>query len=285
MSERNRWSHLILALASLVGAVAFLYPFLAGGAPRDVAVPASSALLQQSPLFAVVIVVLCLGAILATLGTGAMNARMIAILGVLTAANAVLRAVPGPAGFAAVFTLPVLCGYAYGATFGFLLGALSLMASALIGGGIGPWLPYQMMALGWVGLTSAWIPDLRRRPRLEVLVLAAWALLWGFLFGAIMNIWFWPYINQPQQSAIYWEPGHGLIEVLRRYAGFYLLTSLWWDLARAIGNGLLTWLMARPVLGLLRRFERRFFFLWVEQPMDNERAASAEASGPGLAGG
>ena len=172
MSERDRWSHLILALASLVGVVAFLYPFLAGGAAQEAGGTASSALLQQSPLLTVVIVVLCLGAILATLGTGAMNARMIAILGVLTAANAVLRAVPGPAGFAAVFTLPVLCGYAYGATFGFLLGALSLLASALIGGGIGPWLPYQMMALGWVGLTSAWIPDLRRRPRLEVVVLA-----------------------------------------------------------------------------------------------------------------
>ena len=69
----------------------------------------------------------------------------------------------------------------------------------------------------------------------------------------------------------------GLIEVLRRYAGFYLVTSLWWDLARAIGNGLLTWLMARPVLGLLRRFERRFFYLWSEQPMDEKVTAPGEA--------
>ncbi|MHB1317036.1 MAG: ECF transporter S component [Anaerolineae bacterium] len=265
MNERTRWAHLILLLASLVGVVAFLYPFFTAGSPQGSTGAPAPAAIQQSPLFTIVIVALCLGAILATLGSGAMNARMMAILGVLTAANAVLRAVPGPAGFAAVFTLPVLCGYAYGATFGFLLGSLSLLASALIGGGIGPWLPYQMMALGWVGLTAAWIPDLRRHPRLEVVLLGACALLWGFLFGAIMNIWFWPYIYQPQQSGMYWEAGQGLQETLKRYATFYLVTSFWWDLARATGNALLTWLMARPVLSLLRRFERRFFFTWTEQ--------------------
>jgi energy-coupling factor transport system substrate-specific component len=257
VSGRNAWAHLVLLLASLVGVLAFLYPFLSAGAAG-----APDALLRQSPLLTVAVVTLCLGAILATLGTGAMNARMVAILGVLTAANAVLRAVPGPAGFAAVFTLPVLCGYAYGATFGFLLGSLSLLASALIGGGVGPWLPYQMMALGWVGMTSAWLPRLRRWPRAEVPVLAVWSVLWGFAFGAIMNIWFWPYISQPQDPGLYWEPGQRLIETLRHYAAFYVLTSLWWDLARAVGNGLLTGLLGRPVLTLLRRFERRFSYTY-----------------------
>lgn len=138
MTARTRPAHLILLLASLVGVVAFLYPFIGSGLAQT---PGAAASMSQSPLLTIAIVVLCLGAILAMLGTGAMNARMVAILGVLTAANAVLRAVPGPAGFAAVFTLPVLCGYAYGATFGFMLGALSLLASALIGGGIGPGCP------------------------------------------------------------------------------------------------------------------------------------------------
>jgi len=80
-----------------------------------------------------------------------------------------------------------------------------------------------------------------------------------------MNIWFWPYIYAPQQSGMYWERGQGLIESLRSYAVFYVVTSLWWDLARASGNALLTGLMARPVLTLLRRFERRFFFAWTDQ--------------------
>ena len=289
MSARTRPAHLILLLASLVGVIAFLYPFIASGLVEAPGTTGGAAAVSQSPLLTIAIVVLCLSAILAMLGTGAMNARMVAILGVLTAANAVLRAVPGPAGFAAVFTLPVLCGYAYGATFGFMLGALSLLASALIGGGIGPWLPYQMMALGWVGLTSAWIPDLGRWPRLEALLLAIWALLWGFAFGAIMNIWFWPFIVQPQSGTMYWQPGQGVLEALKRYGVFYVTTSFWWDLARAIGNALLTWLMARPVLGLLRRFERRFFFVWEAQtesgPGVGSLPAEGTGAGPGLAGG
>jgi len=286
MTARTRPAHLILLLASLVGVVAFLYPFIGSGLAQT---PGAAASMSQSPLLTIAIVVLCLGAILAMLGTGAMNARMVAILGVLTAANAVLRAVPGPAGFAAVSTLPVLCGYAYGATFGFMLGALSLLASALIGGGIGPWLPYQMMALGWVGLTSAWVPDLRRWPRLEAVLLAIWALLWGFAFGAIMNIWFWPFIVQPQPGSMYWQPGQGILETLKRYGVFYLTTSFWWDSARATGNALLTWLMARPVLGLLRRFERRFFFVWQAQteagPDGGAQSDEFVDAGPGLAGG
>ncbi|MGI6368371.1 MAG: ECF transporter S component [Anaerolineae bacterium] len=275
MKVRIGWTHLILLLATLVGLLAFLYPFFAGVVPQAGTLPSGAH--PQSPLLALTVILLCLAAILATLATGAMNARMVAILGVLTAANAVLRAVPGPAGFAAVFTLPVLCGYAYGATFGFLLGALSLLASAMIGGGIGPWLPYQMMALGWVGMTSGWLPRMDRYPRLEALVLALWSLLWGFGFGAVMNIWFWPYIMQPQQSAMYWSPGAGLLETLKRYGVFYVTTSLWWDAARAIGNGLLTWLMAVPVLRLLRRFQRRFFFVW---DRSIEQASTTDPSPP-----
>ena len=279
--KRKEWAgQVILALASLIGVVAFVYPFFLMSGEQ--AIPLDQAMqLQEAPLLTILIVTLCLGAILATLGTGVMNAKMVAILGMLTAVNAVLRALPGPAGFSAIFTLPILCGYVYGATFGFLLGSLSLLASALIGGGIGPWLPYQMMAAGWVGMTSAWIPRLYRWPKLEVLALGFWALVWGFLFGAIMNIWFWPYIFQPAQSEMYWAPGLSLGQVLQRYAVFYLFTSLWWDLARAVGNAALTWLLAQPLLQLLRRFERRFHYEWtpIVSRSPSFRGAAAERDG------
>jgi len=45
-----------------------------------------------------------------------------------------------------------------------------------------------------------------------------------------------------------------------RYAVFYVTTSLWWDLGRAAGNVLLIGLFGLPVLRLLRRFGRRFYF-------------------------
>lgn len=254
----------ILALASLIGVAAFTYPFFIPTLPQAPVQNAAHA--QDAPLLTSVIVIACLAAILATLSSGEMNSKTVAILGILTAMNAVIRAVPGPAGFSLVFALPILCGYAYGATFGFLLGALSLLASALIGGGIGPWLPYQMLATGWVGLTSAWLPDMRRWGKAETLILGLWGVIWGFLFGAIMNIWFWPYIYQPQREPIYWQPGMSLGEALRSYALFYALTSFWWDVGRAAANALLIWLFGPAILKLLRRFQTRFYFTILPKP-------------------
>jgi energy-coupling factor transport system substrate-specific component len=193
-------------------------------------------------------------------GSGGLNAKMVASLGVLTAVNAVLRVVPGPAGFSAMYVLPILCGYCYGATFGYLLGVLSTAASALLGAGIGPWLPYQMFVIGWIGLTSGWLPRLSGRPRLEVGMLAAWGLLWGLGFGFVLNVWFWPFVYDPTQAGLYWQPGAGPLNAFKRYLAFYAVTSLWWDLGRAAGNVVLIGLFGAPVLRLLRRFGRRFTF-------------------------
>ena len=196
--------------------------------------------------------------------SGGLNAKMIAVLGMLTAINAVLRAIPGPAGFSALFALPILAGYCYGATFGYLLGVLSIAVSALLGAGIGPWLPYQMFTIGWIGLTSAWLPNMRRHPRFEAAALALWGFFWGLAFGFIMNIWFWPYIFDAAQAQVYWQPGSGPLEALKRYLAFYLLTSSWWDVGRAAGNAAMLAFFAGPVLRLLRRFGKRFTFLTLE---------------------
>ena len=92
----------------------------------------------------------CLTAVFANLTGRQMTSKLVAVLGMLVAINAVLRAVPGPAGFNAIFVLPILTGYAYGATFGFLLGSLSLLVSALIGGGVGPGSPTRCSRpAGW----------------------------------------------------------------------------------------------------------------------------------------
>ena len=252
---------LIILFASAVGVLAFLYPFFSLDPAEQTSGLAASAHAQDAPFVLLLLVGLCLGAILANLHNGQMNSKMVAVLGVLTAMNAVLRAVPGPAGFSLVFVLPILCGYAFGGTFGFLLGALSLLVSAFIGGGVGPWLPYQMFTTGWVGLLSSWLPDMRRLGRGEALILAGWGFLLGLVFGAIMNIWFWPFVMAPTGSDMYWSPGIGLPETLKRYLVFYGVTSLWWDLARAAGNLLLIALFGGAILKVLRRFRARFNFL------------------------
>lgn len=249
----------ILALVSAIGVAAFLYPFFRPQA-REGASLNAMAHAQDAPLLFVILIILSLGAVMGNMVGSGLNAKMIAVLGVLTAINAVLRVIPGPLGFSAMFILPILTGYCYGATFGYLLGALSLAVSALIGAGIGPWLPYQMFTIGWVGLTSAGLPNLSHHPKLEVVALCAWGLFWGLAFGVVMNVWFWPFIFDQTQAGMYWQPGAGPLETLKRYAVFYAVTSLWWDMGRAGGNIILIALFGRPILKLLRRFGQRFTF-------------------------
>jgi energy-coupling factor transport system substrate-specific component len=247
----------ILTVASVIGMGSFLYPFFMPQQGERLGMAHS----QDALLVFVLLVVLCLAAVLSSVSAGLMNAKLIAIMGILTAANVVLRGVQGPGGFTLVLLLPILCGYAFGPTFGFLLGVFSMGVSAFVGFGVGPWLPYQMFSAGWVGLLSGLLPRLERHPRAEAGMLAVWGLVaGGFAFGALMNVYFWPFFFSPGQGEIYWQPGLGLAETLQRYLAFYVLTSLWWDLARALGNFALLLLFAAPVLRLLRRFQQRFHF-------------------------
>jgi energy-coupling factor transport system substrate-specific component len=258
-------STLILALASGLGAWAFLYPFFAPAARQ--AAGEGMAHADDAPLIFILLLGLCLVVIVANLETRRMDARVVAVLGVLVSINATLRLIPGPAGFSAMFFLPILCGYVFGADFGFLVGALSLLVSGIITSGVGPWLPFQMFATGWMGLISGWLPRLSRHSRLEVVLLALWGAWCGFLFGIVMNLWFWPYLLAPaggqvsgQTNAAVWEPGIGLLPNLARYGIFYLTTSVWWDTGRSVGNLALVLVLGAPVLRLLRRFRQRFQF-------------------------
>lgn len=253
---------LILALASALGVWALLVPFLdpattleaqAAGAAR------AAARAGEAPLLFGLLAGLSLVVLVAGLETGRLDARGLAALGVLLAINAVLRLVPGPAGFSAVFLLPILCGYTLGAGFGFLLGALTMVVSGLLAGGLGPWVPFQMLAAGWIGLASGWLPDLRRLPRWELAMLAVWGAVAGLAYGALVNLWFWPYLA-PDVAAATWEPGLGALAALQRYGLFFATTSLWWDAGRALGNVVLVLAAGAPLLRLLRRFADRLRF-------------------------
>ncbi len=264
MTKSQFLSTLILALASVLGGWAFLYPFFSPTPQRP---PMGMAHTDDAPLIFILLLGLCLVVIVANLETRRMDARVVAVLGVLVGINATLRLVPGPAGFSAMFFLPILCGYVFGADFGFLMGALSMLVSGIITSGVGPWLPFQMFAAGWMGMASGWLPHFSGRGRLEVFLLAVWGALSGFLYGLVMNLWFWPYLVSPgggpaagELGSTTWEPSVGLLQTLVRYGLFYLTTSLWWDAGRAIGNLLLLLLLGAPVLRLLRRFRQRFQF-------------------------
>lgn len=253
-------SALTLTVASGVGIAAFLYPFILSSAPRA----ESQAHAGDAPLMFGILVALAAMLFLVELSSGGVNAKVASALAVLTVAAAALRVPVLPAGGSAFFFLIMLGGYVFGPRFGFLLGALALFVSSFISGGFGPWVPYQMFASGWLGLTAGWLgalrPKLHRAPWVEVAILTVFGVSWGFLFGAIMNLWFWPYVASGE--SVSWTPGLGLAETVRRYWAFYILTSAAWDFWRGIANVALIALAARPVLAILVRFRERFSVRW-----------------------
>jgi energy-coupling factor transport system substrate-specific component len=246
--------------------VAFLYPFWLPALPRLQNTGMAHA--GDAPFVLTLLVGFAFAVLLLEVQEEAINAKVIALLGVLVAINSILRfaevAVPGPGGFSPVFLLIVLTGYIFGARFGFLMGALTMLVSSMITGSAGPWLPYQMFTAGWMGMSAVLCRPLVRMidgqgKAREVAVLAAFIGLWGMLYGAIMNIWFWPYMPGNAAAA------GGVMATLQRYGAFYLTTSLLWDLARLAGNVALMAAVGLPVLRVLRRFQLRFAFTYAPQ--------------------
>jgi energy-coupling factor transport system substrate-specific component len=74
-----------------------------------------------------------------------------------------------------------------------------------------------MFAAGWVGLVSGWLSHADDRPRAETLMPVIWDLIIGLAYGALMNIYFWPYVFASSAADMYLQPGVGVIETLRRF--------------------------------------------------------------------
>ena len=128
------------------------------------------------------------------LSEGAIDAKAVVLLGLLAACFAALRvASPGINGFESEWFLLILAARVFGRGFGFVLGAVAFFASGLITGGIGPWLPFQMVAAGWVGFGAGCLPPLRGLP--ERLLLATYGVVAALVYGLLTNFWFWPFLG------------------------------------------------------------------------------------------
>lgn len=253
-------SSLALALTSAIGLAGFLWPFVVEpGAALD------SSHSGDAPWLFVAILPLLAAVVLSEITSGGMDAKSVAMLGMLSAVGGALRALgPGMAGLEPSFAVIVLGGRVFGRGFGFVLGATTLFAGALITGGVGPWLPFQMMAAGWVGFLAGSLP--RARGRTEVALVAGYAAAAGLAFGMVMNIWFWPFASYgPEVTYVAGDP---LVENLRRYGLFYLTTSLLWDIGRSLVSVLVIGLAGSALLRALRRAARRAAF---DAPVTFER--------------
>lgn len=249
---RRRATALLVA-ASALGVVAFGWPLFAS--PSSAVDMAHSA---DAPWIFVVLVPLLLCVLLAELADGALDAKAVALLGVLAACGAAMRLPSGGvAGFEPVFFLLVPAGRVLGRGFGFVLGALTLFVSALITGGVGPWLPFQMFGAAWIGFFAGCLPPMRGRA--EVMMLALYGAVAALAYGLVLNLWFWPFAAGTT-STISFVPGASLSENLGRFWAFHLATSLGFDLPRAVFTGAFLLVAGRPLLGALRRVSRRAAF-------------------------
>jgi energy-coupling factor transport system substrate-specific component len=266
--QRDYPLFLLMLLLNLIGLAAFLLPFLDNSLAQSPDEMTNRG--GESLLLVVVLSSACLMVILAQMGS-TLNTKTIALLGVLLAINSVLRLmdviVPLPGGFSPVFVLIILVGYVYGSQLGFLLGTLTLLASSLFIGGLGPWLPFQMFAAGWVGMVAGWLPHVAERPRIEIGMLVVYGVLSGIIYGFVLNLYFWPFFAGAAEQS--WQPGLDPLQGLSRYLVFYGITSAWWDFFRAVGNVVLLVALGPALLRALRRFQKRFF------PEIAQEAASA----------
>ena len=163
---------------------------------------------------------------------------------------AVLCAI-GIAGRAAFFMLPqfkpvmaltIIAGVAFGGETGFLVGAMTMLASNVLFGQ-GPLTPWQMFAMGIIGFLAGLLfrKGLLRRNRGALCVFGALAAI--LIYGGIMN----------PASALTWVG-----ELNEKVLLTYYISGLPFDCIQAAATWLFLWFGAEPMLEKLDRIKVKY---------------------------
>jgi energy-coupling factor transport system substrate-specific component len=245
-----------VGLVSMAGILLFAWPFLGTGLPAN------------TPAWALALACVA-GLFLVELGTRQLDSRALALLAAIAAIDSALRlaVIEGIGGFSPIYFLVLCAGYVFGTSFGFLAGALTILVSAIAGGGVGPWVPYQVFAIGWVGV-AAGLAGHGRHPMptwRDLLVLAAVGAITGWVVGALLDItdWIPVYRGNPLLG---WQPGMDAATALVHFGRFYLLTSFAYDTFRSVGNVVMVFALGAPVVAALSRLRGRLTFEVIPEP-------------------
>lgn len=252
MTKQLILSRVSIAVAAVASLLMFAWPLLIATANQNENLVAQAAFIALMPIIIVLTLV--------EFSTGEIGSRQLAVLGVLIAVNAVVRLLgAGTAGIETAFFLIIIGAYVFRSGFGFILGSTSILVSALLGAGVGPWLPFQMMAAGLVGIVAGALP--RFRPMWsQLLTLCSYAVLASFCYGALMTLWNWPFLAGTDSSVSY-SAGAGLVTNLLRFLNYEIVTGgLLWDAGRAVTTCALILLTAPTLLATLKRAANRAGF-------------------------
>lgn len=242
----------LMIIGNAVGACALFWPFILGSQLDTV--EAARLIPYAWALVLPIILVVLVQSLLAR----DRDVRTLAMLAALAALAAAVRPLgAGVAGLEPIWAVILLGGRALGARLGYLLGALSMCVSALLTGGVGPWLPYQMLVAAWVGAAPALLPQLRGRS--EAILMSALGAITGLAVGALLNLWFWPLAIGIDPGAAF-TPGLSAAENAANWLRYGLLTSAGFDVPRAVMLAVLLGLSSSTLLAVLRRATRRVSF-------------------------
>ena len=220
----------------------------------------STAIAHRAGWFFVISTSLVAFLLVILIATDALGSKNVAFLGILSALIAALR----PLGIGAIGIEPmwfalILAARVMGPTFGFLLGALSMSLSALLTGGIGPWLGYQVFAAALIGYGVGVIPK-KFRGRHELIALAIYGVLAAEFFGILMDLQFWPW-SLGAGTDLSFIAGAPLNQNLFRFFQYHFISALAWDLPRAILTLSLVLIAGKPALNALRRARHKAAFV------------------------
>ncbi len=177
------------------------------------------------------------------------NARQISLAAALTAFAAAGRMITGvgmlflqPTMF-----LPLITGWVMGAKMAFLVGAMTpLVANFFMGQG--PWTPFQMLAWGLIGLSGALLKHIC--PGAGSVHLTLMSCVWGYLYGAIMDIWQWAAFMHPL--------------TLKGYLALWL-AGFSFDSMRAVGNLFFCGVLGAQTVKILTYYQKKMNIQYLEE--------------------
>jgi energy-coupling factor transport system ATP-binding protein len=171
------------------------------------------------------------------------QARELTVIAVLCAIGVVGRAAffMLPA-FKPVLALVIIAGVAFGGETGFLVGAMTMVASNVLFGQ-GPWTPWQMFSAGIIGFLAGVLfrKGLLRRTRVSLCIYGAIASI--VIYGGIMN---------PAAALIYTDTLNWKLLLT------YYVSGIPVDLIHAVATVLFLWLAAEPMLEKLDRIKVKY---------------------------
>ena len=254
---------IVLGIATFFSLAGFVWPFFYKGEN-----------LPKTQLFFWIAIIFAFILVVVEVSNSRLDAKSVALLGVLSALISALRPLgAGAVGLEPMWFILILSARVFGPSFGFLLGIISMFASALLTGGLGPWLGYQIFAAAWIGLGAGLLPRTVRGGK-EIVMLIFYGALASEFFGILMDLQFWPWALGAN-TQLSFVPGAAIAENLSRFFSFHFVTAMAWDIPRAVFTVALIIFTGKPVLTALRRTHTRAAFL---APIEfSERAMEQKA--------